>query len=103
MGVSTGRIKNTQMTASSIWDRYHAAYLGRLKRMRRGRYMGGWSSRHNNHAQWLQIDTGRVTKVTMISTQGREKVNQFVTRYTISQSLDSVHYAPYKERDRVKV
>ena len=103
LGVQSGRIKNSQMTSSSIWNRYHAPFLGRLKRVRTGRYMGGWAARHNNHNQWIQVDLGRLFKVTMISTQGRKIVKQWVTRYTVSYSLDAVHYVSYKQRDRLKV
>ena len=103
LGVQSGRIKNSQMTSSSVWNRYHAPFLGRLKRVRTGRYMGGWAARHNNHNQWIQVDLGRLFKVTMISTQGRKIVKQWVTRYTVSYSLDAVHYVSYKQRDRLKV
>ena len=86
-----------------MWNRYHAAFLGRLKRVRSGRFMGGWAARHNNHRQWIQFDLGRVVKVTMISTQGRKIVKQWVTRYTLSHSVDCVHFVPYKQKDRLKV
>lgn len=91
------------MTASSMWNKYHAPYFGRLKRVRRGRYMGGWSARHNNHRQWIQVDLRRIIKLTVISTQGRKLAKQWVTRYTVSYSVDCVHFVPYKQRDRLKV
>lgn len=86
-----------------MWDRYHAPFLGRLKCVRTGRYMGGWEARHNNHHQWIQFDLGRIYKITMLSTQGRKIVKQWVTRYTLAQSVDCVHFVPYKQRDRLKV
>lgn len=103
VGVQSGRIKNNQITASSMWNKYHAPYFGRLKRVRRGRYMGGWSARHNNHRQWIQVDLRRIIKLTVISTQGRKLAKQWVTRYTVSYSVDCVHFVPYKQRDRLKV
>ena len=102
-GIQSGRIKNSQITASSMWNKYHAPYLGRLKRGRTGRYMGGWAARHNNHRQWIMFDLHRVIKLTMISTQGRKLAKQWVTRYTVSYSVDCVHFVPYKQRDRLKV
>lgn len=86
-----------------MWDRYHAPFLGRLKRVRTGRYVGGWAARHNNHHQWIQFDMRRIYKITMISTQGRKIVKQWVTRYTLAHSVDCVHFVPYKQRDRLKV
>lgn len=103
VGIQSGRIKNTQITASSMWNKYHAPYFGRLKRVRRGRYMGGWSARHNNHRQWIQVDLRQIIKFTMISTQGRKLAKQWVTRYTVSYSVDCVHFVPYNQRDRLKV
>ena len=102
-GLQSGGIRNDRITASSMWDKFHAPYLARLNRKRTGRFMGGWAARHNNHKQWLQNDVGRNFKLTMISTQGRTRANQWVTRYTLSHSLDGVHFAPYKKRDRIKV
>ena len=86
-----------------MWDGYHAPSLARLKRVRTGRYAGGWSARHNNHHQWIQFDLRRLYKITMLSTQGRKIVKQWVTRYTLAHSVDCVHFVPYKQRDRLKV
>ena len=84
------------MTASSQWDANHAAWLARLHRPRRGRFMGAWSSRHKNHNQWLQIDMGRSMKVTGIATQGRQDADQWVTAYYIYVSSDGVNFAKVK-------
>lgn len=65
--------------------------------------MGGWSARYNNHNQWIQFDLRRLLKLTMVSTQGRKLAKQWVTRYTISTSIDCAHFVPYKQRDRLKV
>lgn len=65
--------------------------------------MGGWSARHNNHHQWILFDLRRIYKITMLSTQGRKIVKQWVTRYTLAHSVDCVHFVPYKQRDRLKV
>lgn len=96
-------MKNAQITSSSMWDGFHAPSLARLKRVRTGRYVGGWSARHNNHQQWIQFDLRRIYKITMLSTQGRKIVKQWVTRYTLAHSVDCVHFVPYKQRDRLKV
>ena len=103
LGLQSGGVKDAQITASSIWDKYHQPYFGRLKRVRKGRNVGGWAARHNNQNQWIQFDLRRILKITMVSTQGRKIVKQWVTRYTISHSIDCVHFVPYKEKDRLKV
>ena len=41
-----------------------------------------------NKGQWVQVDFGKVAKVTKIGTQGRYAVNQYITKYTVSYSID---------------
>ena len=96
MGFQSGRIKNNQITASSVWNRYHAAWLARIHRARRGKYIGSWSSRHNNHNQWLQVDFRRYMKVTGIATQGRQDADQWVTAYRIYYSSAGVYFSSVK-------
>ena len=103
MGMQTGRIKNNKITSSSEWDRYHAPFLARLHRRRRGRYMGAWSAKYNNYYQWLQVDFGKAAKIIKMSTQGRQDLKQWVTQYYVTRSLDALHFVPYKERNNIKV
>lgn len=92
-GLQRGTIKNAAFTASSQWDKYHAPFRARLHIPKQGRYMGAWSSRHNNHNQWLKIDLGRPTKVTGMATQGRQDADQWVTAYYVYYSLDGVRFS----------
>ena len=85
------------MTASSSYNNLHAPFLGRLHRAKRGRYVGAWCARHNNHNQWLQVDLGRTMKITGIATQGRQDADQWVTAYWVLYSLDGFHFAQVKE------
>ena len=102
--MQSGRIKNAAIKASSQHDKNHASYLGRLKRLRRGRLMGAWSARHNNYNQWLQVDLGKAMKVTGVATQGREEANQWVTAFYVLYSSDGVKFAKVKDWwDVVKV
>lgn len=81
------------MSASSQWDRYHAPFRARLHITKQGRYIAAWSSRHNNHNQWLKIDLGRTNKVTGIATQGRQDMAQWVTVYYVYYSIDGLHFS----------
>lgn len=103
MGIRNGKLPNKRMTASSMWDRFHAPYLARLHKGRSRRYVGAWSARYNNYYQWLQVDFGRPAKIVRISTQGRADADQWVTYYKVAHSLDRLHYVYYKYRDSVKV
>ena len=96
MGLQSGRIKNSQIKASSQWNKHHAPWLARLHRAKRGPYIGSWSSRHNNHNQWLQIDFRRAMKITGIATQGRQDAVQWVTAYYIYYGYDGVYFSQVK-------
>ena len=103
MGLQSGRLKNHLVTASSQWDKYHAAFLARLHWQRRGRYMGAWSARHNNRYQWLQLDFGGWAKIIRLATQGRQDTDQWVTQYYVRHSLDGIRFVDYQERNTRKV
>ena len=98
-----GTIRNNMVTASSAFNKYHAAWLGRLGRPKRGAYVGAWCARHNNHNQWFKVDFGRPTKITKIATQGRQDTNQWVTAYYVSSSMDGIHWSMFRFRSGDKV
>ena len=103
VGIQSGRIKNTAMTASSSYNAFHGPYLARLHRSRTGRYMGAWVARIRNANQYLQIALGRPMKITGIATQGRHDANQWVTRYWVAFSQDNMHFEYYMEYGNFKV
>ena len=101
--MQNGRIRSTQITASSSWDRNHGPNNGRLHLRRVGARMGAWCARHNNRLQWYQVNFGRPTRVVKFATQGRQDARQWVTQYYVMFSQDGVHYAEYKENSNRKV
>lgn len=103
LGLQNGRIPNRAITASSRWNRYHAAWLGRLKRPRRGRYAGAWCAKINNRQQYLQVDFRGAKKIVAVATQGRHDYNQWVTLYYLSFSVDGTYFAKYRKNGRTKV
>ena len=105
LGLQNGRLRNSRITASSEYNVYTAARLGRLGLHKRGRYVGAWSARHNNKNQWIKVDFGRTMKITKIATQGRQDAAQWVTYYKVSSSLDGVHWQVYrfKNSDKVRI
>lgn len=91
------------ITASSSWDRYHAAWRARLLQRVTGRYRGGWSARRNNRRQYIQFDLRRPFRVVKVVTQGRYDARQWVTTFVISYSQDKYRWIRYKHYGRVKV
>ena len=103
MGVENGRIRNAQITASSEFNKAHAAFLARLNRKKTGGYIGAWAAAANNYAQWLKVDFGRAAKIVRVSTQGRQDADQWVTTYYLSYSIDCVNYVYYRYHGSYKV
>lgn len=96
LGMQNGIIPNSRITASSTWDNYHSAALARLWLKRNDPLKGAWSAGHNNGYQWIQVDLGRMIRVTGVATQGREDYDQWVVSYVITYSLDGKTFAQYK-------
>ena len=89
-------IKDAQITAAS---QYHANYAANQARLnfKAGRVkQGGWSALWNNANQWIQVALGGYTKITGIATQGRNRANQWVTKYKLQFSDDGVKFHYYK-------
>ena len=95
--MQNGRIKDSQLTASSIWN---AALSTRQARMNGPT---SWSVRHNNPNQWIQVDLRQTTVVTAIGTQGRGNYNQWVRTYTVSFSTNGDTFKSYRNNGAVKV
>ena len=97
------KLSNSKITASSEHNGHHAAWLGRLGRVRHGAYVGAWCARHNNHNQWIKFDFSRPMRITKVDTQGRQDADQWVTRYQLSSSLDGIHWQIYRFKSQDKV
>ena len=55
LGVEDNSIPDSDMTASSVWDLYHAPSLGRLNNVRSGYYIGGWAPQVAQPGEWMQV------------------------------------------------
>ena len=103
LGMGSGRIRNSQISSSSSWDRNHEAYLARLNHRKRGHLIGAWSAKYNNRYQWIKVDFRRPTRLVMIASQGRQDARQWVTQYYVTYSQDGIHWAEYKIKGSRKV
>ena len=91
-------ISNQQISASSQLNVDHAATQGRLYFEATSTKAGAWSAGTNDVNQWLQIDLGmQQTKVTGVATQGRNGVDQWVTKYKLQYSDDGQNFQNYRE------
>ena len=96
LGMESGRISDSQISASSEYGDTMAAIYGRLKFQGIG---GGWAALIPDTNQWLQVDlNNEQTSVTSIATQGRTHHHQFVTRYKLQYSDDKNNFRYYREQ-----
>ena len=98
LGMESGLIKDSQITASTQHDARHAVTHGRLNFKARGQTFGGWSTRWSNVNQWIQVDLLGYKKITRVATQGRNRdYNQWVTKYKLLYSDDGVTFRFYHD------
>ncbi len=98
--MESGKIADSQITASSEWNSTYGAANARLNFAKNS---GSWSSKANNLNQWLQVDFKYTATITDILTQGRGSHNQWVQSYTVSYSNDDVNFKPYQKSVKDKV
>ena len=91
LGAEDGRLVPGSFSASTYYNHYLAPWHGRLN------HRWSWSARYRRHGQWMQVSFGGSSTVKGIATQGRQDANQWVTRYTISRSMDGMRFYPYNE------
>ena len=103
LGMENGKIRDDQITASSIYSSYYRPRNGRLNFKATTNRHGAWASGPLDLNQWLQVDFKRSTLITGISTQGRQDANEHVTTYTISSSDDGKNFHSFKAGALLKV
>lgn len=97
------RIPDSAFTASGSYDNRHRPSLARLNLLSDGKHVGAWCPKLKSRNQWLQIDLGEITAVTKVATQGRYNSEDRTRTYTLSYSVDGLHWTSYKQRAVEKV
>ena len=101
LGMESSAISDSQLTASSELNSYHAIRRARLHTKETDVYSrGSWVSATNDLNQWYQVDLGKVTLVTHVATQGRNSISptQMVTKYKLQFSDDGASFLFYKRQ-----
>eukprot|EP00057_Strongylocentrotus_purpuratus_P020571 XP_011675045.1 PREDICTED: uncharacterized protein LOC756501 isoform X1 [Strongylocentrotus purpuratus] len=97
IGLESGAIPDSSLTASSEYDANHGPFRGRLNIARDGALYGGWSAKTNDLNQWIQVDLLATYSIVRVATQGREDYSQWVTSFKIACSMDSVTFDTVKD------
>ena len=75
LGMESGAIADSQITASSEWSVNCSPKHARLHTKKVGNGFGCWASLKNDLNQWLQVDLGKITSVTHVATQGKNSLS----------------------------
>ena len=96
--MENGTILDSQINASSVYDRDHAAEQARLHFKTDGLKAGSWSAKNNDKNQWLQVDLQQTTRITAIATQGRNGFTpgQWVEEYKLQYGEDEQTFKFYR-------
>ena len=104
LGMENGNIPDDAITASTELDDQHSASRARLNAKPAEEKMGAWVPLESDENQWLQVDLGKVTRVTKIALQGEAgESSRHVKEFAVSCSLDGEGFLPYREDNAEKV
>lgn len=95
LGLEDGRIKDSQISASTEWDSNRAATYARLNRPPQLGGMGGWTPKatETDPLPWIQVDLGVSMLVSGVVMQGREdEWNRWVPKYRVESSDDGINW-----------
>ena len=102
--MENGSIPSEAIKASSELDEHHSASRARLNTKPEGELMGAWVPLESDDTQWLQVNLGKVTRISKIATQGDAgESSRHVKQYTVSFSLTGEGFVSYTEDGSEKV
>ena len=84
------------VTNSEKYQIRTSSLIGGLHNFITGSLNGGWISQYQDAYQFLQIDLGKVTKITRIAIQGRYDAGWWTKTFTLSYSNDGATFIEYK-------
>ncbi|XP_020606629.1 retinoschisin-like, partial [Orbicella faveolata] len=96
LGMETGSIPDSKLTASSEKNVNTAAKNGRLNSG------SSWCAGTSDSNPYLQIDLQTLHIICAVATQGNSQANQWVKNYTLQSSIDRSKWTDYTEIGQVK-
>ncbi|XP_054858797.1 lactadherin isoform X2 [Eublepharis macularius] len=104
LGMETGAIANTQLTASSV----HFGFLGlqrwgpELARLNNKGIVNAWTSSNYDRSPWIQVNLLRKMQLSGIMTQGARRVGraEYIRTFKVSYSLDGHEFVYLRDEKR---
>ena len=102
LGIQHRKISDVAMASSTILNVSSLPHFGRLYNQSSG---CAWrpAKTADQNSSWLQVDLGRLTKVSEVATQGSCSSDEWTKTYVVMYSEDGVDWEQYKEDCIVKV
>lgn len=95
VGLEDGRIRDEALSASS---QYHFTTGPQYARLNRDEGDGAWCPQVASDSQYLQVDLGQLTFLTVVGTQGRYAGNEFARAYRLNYSRDGLTWRSWRNR-----
>ncbi|XP_078346606.1 uncharacterized protein LOC144631897 [Oculina patagonica] len=95
LGMKNGKIPNSAITATTILNQYYGTERARLDTVKSGSFAGAWIPKSQDAGQWIQVDLGKITKITRLATQGRQDAGHWVKSYSITYSVEGGPFISY--------
>lgn len=97
--MKNGKIPNSAITATTSLNQYFGPERARLDTVKSGSFGGAWIPKSQDVGQWIQVDLGKITKITRLATQGRQEAGHYVKSYSITYSIEGGPFLPYSNND----
>lgn len=101
--METRKIPDSDITASSVYNSYHAPHNARLHKHVAPNSAGGWAAQINDKNQWLQVKFGQRVEIRGVATQGRHNFYQWMTSYSLRYSSDGMVFHHYQTNTKQTV
>ncbi|XP_028413903.1 lactadherin-like [Dendronephthya gigantea] len=102
LGMQSGKIPDSAITASSSYNENYKPYYGRLKRP--GPSCSWAPTTGGRVGSWFQVDLGKMTTVTGLATQGQScGYSEWATTYSVSYSTNGNKWTLYEESGVPKI
>uniref|UniRef100_A0A8C5GV05 Coagulation factor VIII-like n=1 Tax=Gouania willdenowi TaxID=441366 RepID=A0A8C5GV05_GOUWI len=90
LGVQRRQIPDSNITASSYYSSLLRTWSPALARLHQQGRANAWRPKNNNPHEWLQVDLGKVRRITGVITQGAKSLmtKMMVTEFSVTLSDD---------------
>ncbi|XP_020893680.1 lactadherin-like [Exaiptasia diaphana] len=102
LGLESGTIPNNSISASSFGPG-REPWRGRLRMTQGSGHSGSWEPKKRKVGEYLQVDFGKICRVTKVATQGRPNHYHRITSYSLSYALNEGTFTDYKVGGTLKV